>query len=717
MLHKKFFLIPLLVILTFLAFSPVLNAQFLNWDDDVHLTNNINVLTFDLPHIRALFRQHVNDIYVPLTTFSFAIEHCFFGFNPFVYHLDNVLLHIAVAILVFFFAINLRLSFSQAFLGALIFAVHPMKVESVAWITERKDVLYALFYMASLVSYQKGRGGYSFVFCILSMLAKPMALSLPLIIILLDWFNGKGINRRTIVSKWPYFLVAVVISWLSYQWNARVPLINMAHTPLIWAWTFIFYIKKFLMPFNLVPIYVLPKPIGLFYFSYWSSLLLFVSLVIGLWWGRRYKFLTFAFAFYVLSIFFILRLDAAVDTNMVADRFAYLPTLGFCLLAAVVISRVYQGLNTRALILRHLFSGAVIALTLGLIFFSIKQSFIWHDSISLWRYQLSIAPHPLAFNNLVVILKGSIEYQQAQDRYRSYLMDQEAHKNNRTLDGNDLKKVEELIDLYKKSISVDSQFVSAYVNLAKLYENLYRREDALVWFHKALLVDVKNKNAFLGLGQLYLKMNQYQLAIETFNHLLKVHPDAVAYFNLGFAYEQQGDHKKAIYFYKKTLELNPTYEKALFNLANLYQRMGELKTALIWYQELLHRYPRSMAAYINMGTIYGHLGDRGYARILYQKATQIAPNDARIYFNLGVLSESAGDLKEAVDYYKKAVEKNPKFDEAYYNMGKIYVALGQEALKSKDYVGAIHYLEEAKVIGYTPPMDYLKSLEAYRKKF
>ena len=787
---RSILLVASLALLTFLSFSPVLKAQFLNWDDDVHLTNNAHVLSFSLPHIKALFRQHINDNYIPLTSLSFSLEHRFFGLNPFVYHLDNLLLHMAVVILVFFFARNLGLNTLEAFLGALIFALHPTKVESVAWVTERKDMLYGVFYMASLICYQKGRFWGSIVFCFLSILAKPTALSLPLIMILLDWFNGRGVNVKTIVSKWPYFLVVAAIGWLTYKTQVPIPWFNIEQYLLIWAWTFVFYIKKFFIPLGSIPIYILPKPINLFSIAYGAPLLVFLALMGGVWLGRKSKFIIFAFAFYVLSIFFLPRFNMAADTNMVADRFAYLPSLGFCLLIALAISRVYQFLTTQEIILRHLFSTAVMALIVGLILLSYNQSIIWHDSISLWKYQLRISPHPLAYNNLAVALRDSNDYQQALNDYRVYSDQaaQGANENKASFDRDKLKKVEELVDLYKQAIAIDRQNVVAYFNLADLYQAINKFDEAIVWYNKALGIDSKNKDAFFGLGLLYQRMNKHQQAMEIFGRLLKAYPDdenvcvnvmdvyskaianypqekqyqqqreeilsayeqlskrkkysAVDYFNLGFLYEQVGGYEEAIRYYKKALEIKPSYDKALYNLANRYQEMGEFKIALVLYQRLLHDHPRYALGYLNMGVIYGSLGDAGRARMLYQKTLDVDPTNAGAYFNLGFLSESAGNLKEALNYYEKAVDNDPHLAEGYYNIGNVYAALGQNdeaiasylktvginknhqdafvnlsilSFKSGDITGARHYLEEAKALGYNPPAEYLRSLESYQK--
>jgi tetratricopeptide (TPR) repeat protein len=760
---KSVLCVGLLVVLTFLAFSPVLKAQFLNWQDDKHLTANLNILTFDWLHIKILLRERINGIRVPLSSLSFSLEHHFFGLNPFIFHLTNLLLHMLVVILIFFLAQNFGLTLTEAFLGALIFALHPSKVEAVAWISERKEVLYAVFYLASLLSYQRNQFWPSFIFGLLSMLANPMALSLPFVMLLIDWFNGKRINFKSILEKWPYFFMVIGIGSTTYLIYLQMPLSHILQAPLVWVWSFAFYIYKFFIPLVSVPIYVVPKPINLFSWTYIISLLFFIAVVVGVWVARRNKWIIFAFGFYALSIFFVLPVEGIKENNVIADKFLYLPSLGFCLLSAIGVFRLQRFLLTQEAVLRYLFSTAVVILMIGLMLLTFNQSVVWHDAISLWRHQARVLPHPFVLNKLASAITDLRPL--TEDHYH------------------------EAADLYQQAIKLDSQYVYSYNHLAELYKDRGRLDESLIWYNKALAVDGKNKEAMLGLGRLYQQLGQPQEAINTFKRVLKMFPDdesayltienaysraieqypqeksyqeqreevlsqyedlskrkkysATDYFNLGFLYEQVGGYEEAIRFYKKSLQLSPTYEKSLYALANRYQEMGDFKTALALYQHLVHFHPKFALGYLNMGIIYNALGDIAHARMLYQKTIGVDSKNVGAYFNLGYLSESSGDMKEALNFYEKAVDINPQFAEGYYNLGNVYATLGQipEAIasylktvninknhqnafvnlsilsfKSRNFADAMKYLKEAQRLGYTPPEEYLKSLEPYQKK-
>ena len=153
MTSRNLFAAGILSILVFLVFSPCLKNQLLNWDDEQFLTRNTLVQHLDGPHLVRIFSSTVLKTYAPLTVFSFALEHRILGMNPFVFHLDNILLHIAVTVLVYALALRLGLSPWAAFLSALLFGIHPMRTEVVAWATERKSLLYSVFYLGCLLNY------------------------------------------------------------------------------------------------------------------------------------------------------------------------------------------------------------------------------------------------------------------------------------------------------------------------------------------------------------------------------------------------------------------------------------------------------------------------------------------------------------------------------------------------------------------------------------
>ena len=392
---------------------------------------------------------------------------------------------------------------------------------------------------------------------------------------------------------------------------------------------------------------------------------------------------------------------------------------------ALFFERFYVFLKTQEKVVRYLFMVGVYALVLGFGLMDAQINTAFKDDVSLWGFRIAHAPSVRSYN--------------------------------------------------------------AWAGL--LYSKLKKTDEAVVVYQKTLKLDPRNKHAYFALGQIYRDTGQPELMIGIYNELLKNYPEddavyvrvmgsyskaaqkypqnviyqekreellgqyeqlskrkkytAADYYNLGFLYDQVGGGEEAMRFYRKALELDPRHEKALYGLANRFQQTGDVKTALALYGRLIKLHPKSTLGYLNMGVIYNALGDADKAKYLYQKVISIDPANADAYFNLGYLNENAGDLKEALNDYEKAVENNPRQAEAYYNMGNVYAGLQQypEAIasylktvgidpkhqnafvnlsilsfKSNDFQGAIHYLEQARVLGYNPPDAYLKTLEPYKSK-
>lgn len=782
------------------AYGPALRSGFLAWDDDVHILNNISIRSLDEEHLREMFTNTVNNIYIPLTSLSFAVEQHYFGLDPFVYHLDNVLLHLCVTAFVFVLARQLGLSLVGAGAAALLFGVHPMRVESVAWATERKDVLYAFFYMAALVSYARYWEKKKIVFVIfatflgvLSMLAKPMALSLPLILGLMDWFKEGKISRRQILEKVPLCLLTAALTWITYAAHARVPGESVAQSILIWPWTFTFYLRQSVFPFLLVPIYRLPKPVTLANPEYALSLAVLVLMIVSVVRLRKYKWFLFAVFFYVFSIFFLLRFDELKDVNVVADRFMYLPGLGFCLLAGLGLDRLWQKR------VEAKWKGACVAVFIfGLVlvglmsFKTYRQCLVWKDTVSLWQHQLKYFPDEyIALNNLASELSEREEFKRAQADYRKIIQMQKQGMQDGFSSAamNTISQIDYIRGLYERAVASNPNFVDAPCNLGELYRETGFIAEAVRWYKEALKVDYKSKDAHFGLGDLYVDAGDARQAVYAYEQALKFHqedkevyitaikaynealqknpgenryvearndvvakyaaminggpPRAGAYFSLGLIYSETGDPGRAVSAYERALDINPRHNGALYNLGNIYKDRGDLKRAITFYEKAVASDPKMSDAYLNIGIIYGRQDKGDLAMEYYQKAIQADAKNAKAYFNAGYMEEQSGNLLKASELYVKSVAFDPKNDKGFYNLGNILVKLGrlEEAKSSylkavevnpgnvdalvnlsilsfrmKDFVGALRYCDEAILLGYEAPRDYLKALEPHRKK-
>jgi len=513
----------LLLAVTFTVLSPCLQSGFLaDWDDGSYLLENPRVRSLSSENIADIFQSTVLDTYVPLTVLSFAVEYHFFDYDPFVYHLNNLLLHLAVTLGVFLLAQRLGFPFWAAWAGALLFGIHPLRVESVAWVTERKDVLYAFFYVAALNFYweylrseKKLFFGITVGLGLLSLLAKPMALSLPLILLLLDWYAERPLRLQVVGEKCVFFIYIIPLTWLTYSGFMRNPICNPDEALLSWVWTFMFYIRQFFMPIILTPDYSIPRPVSLAHVQYSASILALLILLGLVWRFRSRRELVFAILFYLFSIFFLLRFDLGKDYCFVADRFMYLPSLGLCLWLG---SGIYHGVFNWSARIGVRFSVLLIIIiiftALGLKTY--RQAWLWNSELTLWNHVLRHNPRSSAG----LINRGC--FFSAQGKRKAALRD------------------------FKKATEMYPHMAKAWYNLGNIHKENGRWRKALRCYNKVLDIEPDYIKVYNNRAIVYDRMGLFHLAINDFSTVIKLNPDNIkAYYNRGLFYRERGMENQA----------------------------------------------------------------------------------------------------------------------------------------------------------------------------
>src|SRR5436190_3452962 len=298
------------VLITLVCFFPMFNNGFTNWDDQYYVVNNPMLRS---PDWYAIFTEPVAANYHPLTMITLAANYQLSGLNPFPYLMVNLLLHLANVALVFLFIYEISAKKTAvAFLTALIFGIHPMHVESVAWVSERKDVLYGFFFLLSLIYYwrylqstNKFNYTLSILFFILSLLSKPAAVILPLVLFLLDYWKGRPINVKMAKDKIIFFLFAIVFAVVTLNIQTSIAAADLKVFP---AWTRLFfasygimiYFVRFFIPYPLSSFHPFPATNDLGVTVYLSPI--FVLAMVGLlWWQRKNKLLVFGILFYLFN--------------------------------------------------------------------------------------------------------------------------------------------------------------------------------------------------------------------------------------------------------------------------------------------------------------------------------------------------------------------------------------------------------------------------------
>ena len=542
---------PLLLILVvvFFVFSPTLSHDFVSWDDEGHLLDNLHVRSLSLDNIDQIFHATVNKTYIPLTILSFAVEYHWISYNPFFYHLDNILLHLGVVVLVYLLVVRLGFSWIVAAWAALLFGIHPMRVESVAWVTQRKDVLYAFFYLLALyhyVGYVKDRRwtayGWALLFGVLSIFTKPMALSLPLIFFLFDWFLKRRWSLSLLWEKIPFAVTIFPVAWWTYVLNMRAVELNFPQAPLTWLWSLAFYISKFFFPADLLVLYELPEPVSLANPVFLSAVGFIAAIFLLLFRLRRHRLLIFAAAYFFLSIFFLLRFDNKQDLTFVADRFMYLPSLGICIGVGCLIDWMLEHWRGQKRGLRRVILSVIVVMFFALAVLAHKQAQKWGDESLLWSSVVKTFPNAVAYNQL-----------------GNYYLDR--------------KDYPRALENYQMAIAIKPKYNKPYSNRG------------LVLFH---------------LGRHSQAIADYTKAIETLPE------DAtVAYNNRGYSYWLLGQSSQALEDYNKAIALSPSYQPAYLNRATVYKSLGDYQKAMADLNKVLRIDPHNGAAQNNIRILEG----------------------------------------------------------------------------------------------------------------
>src|SRR6059036_2556697 len=454
-------LAPLLIaLITFAAFLPALQNQFVNWDDKDNFLDNPHYRGLGWTHLRWMWTTHLGH-YIPLTWMTLGLDYLLWGMNPLGYHLTNLLLHAANAV-VFFFVVRriltlallgasergLALAVSAGF-AALVFAIHPLRVESVAWATERRDVLSGLFYLLTILMYlrarereERGRGWYwgAVAVFVLALLSKSMVVNLPIVLLILDvyplrrlggamgWWSAPA--RRVYVEKIPFVLLAAVASavalmaQLSHDTMVSVVQLSALGRLAVSMYGLSFYLWKTVAPVNLSPLYELPPTVNPWAPPFLLSYGVVVAITaIVLAFRRRVPGLPAAWVAYVVVLLPVLGIFQS-GPQIAADRYTYLAGLGWAILAGAGLLSCWRSsrrskTGTPA---TWLLTGIALCVVVGLGVLTWSQAKVWRDSERLWAHTLAIDPDsPLAQNNFGYELYRQGKLAEAIEHYRQAL--------------------------------------------------------------------------------------------------------------------------------------------------------------------------------------------------------------------------------------------------------------------------------------------------------
>src|SRR5574341_508767 len=582
---------PLIALLTIAAFLPTLRNGFVNWDDTVLLSGNPHYRGLGWTQLRWMFTTFHMGHYQPLSWLTYGLDYLLWGMNPVGYHLTSLLLHAAAAVVFYFVARRLlRLalpglsgesaigpSLAAAF-AALLFSLHPLRVESVAWATDRGNVLCGLFYLLTLLAYLRaveGRPSRRWLaaavgLSALALLAKVMAVSLPVLLVILDVYPlrrlgggpgrwvGRGV-RQVWWEKVPFVLVAVPAALLAPFATPHGGTILSLHQHGLAArlavvvYGLAFYLWKTMVPLGLSPLYELPVALNPLDSLYLLSGAVILALSLLLLLARRRWPAGLALWSAYVAILLPVQGLVQVGPQIAADRYTYLACLGWAVLGGAGLLTAGHAWRSRRLGLPAvaLLCGLALIILVGLGGLTWRQVRVWHDPLSLWAHALTIDPKSaIAHNNLGVALARQGNLDQAIAHYREALRLQPNYSRAHDSLGAALAKQGHLAAAEQEltlALRFNPASAAARLNLANVYAMQGKDEQAEAEYRRLLALKPTYAKAYLNLGLLLRKQGRSDEGIALLQRALALKPENVTGRNaLGLAYLQQGRIQEGI---------------------------------------------------------------------------------------------------------------------------------------------------------------------------
>jgi tetratricopeptide (TPR) repeat protein len=632
-LKVVYLLIPTIVLLlTFSAFVPVLENGFVSWDDDSNLIENPHYRGLDWPHLRWMFTTFHMSLYRPLTWVSWGFDYWLWGMEPLGYHLTSLVVHAINALLVYLIAgrllalstyssrsgthIAVRMA---AAVAALIFSLHPLRVEAVAWVSARNDLLSGLFSLLTVLWYLRAaapgesprRRAWSLtasvLFYALSLLSKGSMMTLPIVLLVLDvyplrrlrpapstWFTPAC--RRVWIEKIPFLLLAAAAAVLAVHAKEQRAFLSSLdeygsiERAIQATYGLAFYLCKTLLPVGLSPIYQIPAvpfDLGSGFFLMSAATVIIVSGgLVAL--RKRWPAGLASWICYIVILVPVLGI-VQFGPQFVADRYSYMACLPWAILAGSSVTPYWHLANTSRLWIGGGIAGAILAVWGTLAW---NQTQVWRDSETLWRHALAADPQsPIAHNSLGSALAARGQFTEAMKHFR-------------------------------KALELNPKHVKAYNNLGVALVSHGQLDEAAEAFRTAVTID-----------------SQY----------------AEAYYNLGHVLASQGELDDSIQHFRRAVEINPAYAKAYYSLGNVFARQGKMAEAAGHYRQAIAMDPDHAKAYVKLGAVLISQGAVEQAIEYFRHAIHIEPDSADAHENLGRALAAQGKTAEAAKHYEQAL--------------------------------------------------------------
>ena len=556
--------LPFILILTAIVYLPTLNAGFVNWDDPDYIYNNYVIK--DLSHVTDFFTVPIQGNYHPLTMISLALNYAVSGYDAWSYHLFNLVFHLVNCFLVYKLALLLSRNNSLiAFVTSLLFGIHPMHVESVAWVSERKDVLYTLFFLAGHITFTKyidtgvkKEYWMTLLFLVLSLLSKPAAVIFPVSLFCIDLLRSRTLSFKLFIEKIPFFIPALLMGLLTINSQKEIgatgeEYFGLASNILFGFYGIMMYFFKLILPIGQSAFYPFPplneKLSAIYYIAPLFTLLL--ALITYLTW-KKHKAVAFGISFYIINLLLVLQVFS-VGSAVIAERYTYVPYIGIFYIAGYLLN---------ILVKENIKKGCQVAVPVGLIFSVLAFSQVqnWKDGAALWDNVINNQPSSRAYNSRGNLFRDERQYAKAIEYYSKAIqvnmVDHESF-NNRANVYMDLNKFDSAYLDYKNALAIKPGYNVTYDNLGAMFAKKNMFDSALTYLNKAIQLNPDYKPPYNNRAVCYINMQRFDDAIKDWEILLGFEPGNPDIMNtIGLCYRMLGKNNEALSYIDRALNIN-----------------------------------------------------------------------------------------------------------------------------------------------------------------
>ena len=634
-----FLVILCLIIAIIGSYRQVIYFDFVGYDDELYVTENLHVQNgFTAKGVKWAFTTFHSANWHPLTWLSHMLDCELYGSNPMGHHWTNVQFHIANTLLLFFILFKITGALWRSAFVAALFALHPLHVESVAWVAERKDVLCTFFGLLSIVAYYRyikisGLKNYLLVIIFLSLglMAKPMLVTFPFVLLLLDFWPLKRFQfkndrmlqadrvtffgfqgfLRLFLEKIPLFILVVISCILTFlaqknygavQALEALPLINRITNALV---SYSSYVLKTIWPSNLAVFYPHPGNSLPAWQIVGAVLLIAVAIFLSIRTSKKYPYIAVGLFWYLGTLVPVIGL-VQVGNQAMADRYTYLPLIGLFIIIAWGASDLTFKWHYRKIFLWVSWVIIFSVLTVCTFF----QAGHWKNGITLFENAIKVTENNYKAQNNLGAAFSSVDLDKA-------------------------------IVHFKEALKIKPDYAMALHNLGIALSDKGNYDEAVLYFNKALKINPQQTDVRNNLANILFLQGKLDEAVSLYNKALKINPEhADAHYNLAYVLFSQGKLDEAVLHFKKAITINPEYAKAHYHLGKILINQGKMKQAMFHFAETIRISPDYVETYNKIGMILAEQGKYYKAKIFFSRALQLDPGFSEARTNLDILRNS-----------------------------------------------------------------------------